>query len=83
MQELSFEPEVCFRILVVCGDLVVAGGSVEANGGGEVVAGVEADSAAAVFERDLVEAGEDLATEASAAKGGCHVHALHLGDVGV
>lgn len=38
---------------------------------------------ATVFQGDLVEAGEDAAAEAGAAVGGCHVHALHLGDLGV
>jgi hypothetical protein len=33
--------------------------------------------------RDLVEAVEDSAAEAGAAVGGCHIHALHLGDLGV
>ena len=43
-----FEPEVGFRVAVVVGDLAVAGGAVEADRGGQVGGGVEADGAAAV-----------------------------------
>lgn len=79
----AFEPEVGFRVLVVGGHFAVAGGEVEADGGGEVVGGVEADRPAAVFEGDLVQPGEDAAAEAGAPVGRRHVHALHLGDLGV
>lgn len=83
LPQSAFEPEVGFRVLVVGGDFAIAGGAVEADGRGEVVGGVEADRAAAVFDRDLVEAGEDAAAEPAAPIRRRYVHALHLGHLGV
>jgi hypothetical protein len=79
----AFEPEVGLGVAVVVGDLAVTAGSVEADRLGEVIGGVEADSGAAVAAGDRLQLGQQLARNASAAVSGRHVHALHLGHVGI